>query len=504
MKYQFTNNYKNWRNIGINDYIADPIDYRLTAIEHVTNYCDLFFNYGFKQIVAHYSPLDDTIQLFKKLYNCRSTVFIYTLKITSPNIEQLELPNYIVNYVFFDFLFTVDIVDVKLPKDDWISFYWNNRWICTYDKLYHSLYCSDWTHFGDYREIVKHILELLAQKFNWKKQNIKKDRKKKITITLGCDPEFELYKGEQLIRPSTIGISSLDGKIGSDGAGDQLELRPSPEQKVDKLVNNIRELIKKVVLDYKVSLKDSGDNYPLGGHIHIGGITPTGDVIKLLDDLIGKLTINLSGYARGSYKRLGAIEIKPWGFEYRTPPAAIFHCPKVLKIILKLIKNALTQLTRKGSLELNDTIGKDDYLKFITEKDYNCLIDFINNYWAKYSKETLEAAWRIKQCKIEHTIMFRDDWNEQIINKVRKYLLRGYKLTQDIGIFGLKQERGLVTTLQDEQLNKIYPHCERFVSNITNFGLPWKFRMEKLNYKALRRIKQLLIENGILVKRRAK
>jgi hypothetical protein len=44
----------------------------------------------------------------------------------------------------------------------------------------------------------------------------------------------------------------------------------------------------------------------------------------------------LSGKVReqSKYYKLSAYETKPWGFEYRTPPAAIFSTPHMLRMAL--------------------------------------------------------------------------------------------------------------------------------------------------------------------------
>lgn len=251
-------------------------------------------------------------------------------------------------------------------------------------------------------------------------------------ITIGCDPEFELTLNQTIVRvrgdlynqtwePSVPGIDSISWKsriaphikrtisntlnssIGADGAGSQVEMRPSPAETPEQLVENVRVLMAEVndlgtrLANYNVTLglSSEGDKFPLGGHIHIGlertrvsygsnnhhsrtsmwkethptlihrpitlenilsalgytdrssgsPISPSDKsvLVGLFDAYLGKHCAALNGTARGSYATVGACRDKQYGLEYRTLPAAVFNNPRIAFIVCSVVK----QLTER-------------------------------------------------------------------------------------------------------------------------------------------------------------
>ncbi|RLG44622.1 MAG: hypothetical protein DRN81_04055, partial [Thermoproteota archaeon] len=58
-------------------------------------------------------------------------------------------------------------------------------------------------------------------------------------ITVGADPEFLLFKNDEVVRANSI--LPYNGSIGSDGA--MAEIRPQPSAHPGELVKNIRDII---------------------------------------------------------------------------------------------------------------------------------------------------------------------------------------------------------------------------------------------------------------------
>ncbi|MCI4454059.1 MAG: hypothetical protein JHC25_03810, partial [Thermodesulfobacterium sp.] len=102
-----------------------------------------------------------------------------------------------------------------------------------------------------------------------------------ISITLGGDPEFEVYVDGKLVPAKKIPVFKRGGKfgpIGTDGDPEIAELRPeaaySEEEYVENFLGLVKSLRKRKRRDYALSVK--GDVYPLGGHIHVG--SPNGNL----------------------------------------------------------------------------------------------------------------------------------------------------------------------------------------------------------------------------------
>jgi len=487
--------------------------------ERVADLAPYFVKYGFLQIRSHnmLTSYDVNNSLIK------NTVFIYA----SPqpfasagrkvNIGFVNVPP---SDVFFDIL---NKMEVENPEK-FINIYCypctsDEMFMGVYDVVANTLYICDITHeaFTIEKALSENIVERIMEAINIKEKKIKiKKPKTKIDVTLGCDPEFIMYDlNGRVVKPYDLGFSSTSSteKIGADGIGSQLELRPSPSTKPLKVVKEIRELFK-TVINNDVVLSTKGDDYPLGGHIHVGNIRNKLDIsvlVKLLDYFLGESTINLSGAARGSYKKLSAYETKPWGFEYRTPPAAIFENPTITKICLKIVKNAIEYLYKHKELVLPDKPTVEEYKKYcgLTDKEIVKFFKFISNYKEKVSNISLLAAWGLKIPKGEratHNISFSDNWRTDIENAVRNILLQNCILTKNVVFYGLKKERGDVTTIRHPELNKIYGACPDFSDVDHYIGLPFTFRtateFTKLHEVVTRIIKNILIERGVLKRKR--
>ena len=206
-----------------------------------------------------------------------------------------------------------------------------------------------------------------------------------IKISVGCDPEFEpwlianvLDNDNNIICPAVNRISASDfsriyspnneiknilhTRVGLDRCRRCVELRPKPSNNVDDVIKNIASLVKRIhkrgMLLSVWSLEE-----PIGGHIHIGSldknnpligdlIYPFNNLVKLLDRFIGKPTQVLNPNNRDgtqsnrygyTYGNLSDARNKEHGFEYRTPPAAIFLTPNILRMCLQIAQNLATK-----------------------------------------------------------------------------------------------------------------------------------------------------------------
>jgi len=189
-------------------------------------------------------------------------------------------------------------------------------------------------------------------------------RAREVRVTLGADPEFELVRDGDVLYAEDVLRMSTRARIGVDGAGYQLELRPEPGKTSEDLVKNLRKLFKRFKKehpDLQISVK--GSTYPLGGHIHLGyydesgkahQLIPSVKLLQMLDEIVGRPSASKNGTARAQhgYANMSAAAPKVYGFEYRTPPATIFCKPHFLELFSRLAQSTFSfYLAHKSAIE---------------------------------------------------------------------------------------------------------------------------------------------------------
>ena len=283
---------------------------------------------------------------------------------------------------------------------------------------------------------------------------------RKIEVTVGCDPELEVTKNGVVIRADTnLGIHDYTStEIGCDGAASQLEFRPKPGTP-QQVVKNIRHLVKKFSEKYDdFDLTDEGARFPLGGHIHIGvghRLDVTSEYVRMLDDFIGRPTLDLSGSARGSYKALGMVRSQPHGIEYRSCPAAVFQNPVIAYIVFKLAKNLSERYFNLETIQYHDVPTVQDYIDVggLSPREAKYFQDFCKNYKPVTS---IRASWKVKPAVVVpvtlHTplLEFHDDWSLENRENISRVFGEGIQLENEyrITLYGLARERGsMMTTL---------------------------------------------------------
>ena len=272
-------------------------------------------------------------------------------------------------------------------------------------------------------------------------------RLKASEIIVGADPEFLLSNGKEFIQASQVYSSHYD-PVGCDGAGDQLELRPNPGTPRE-VIRNLKYLFKLVQKDgYDIHI---GDQFPLGGHIHVGvgyRVKPDRSLLAVFDDFLGRPTRDLC--ERYGYGGLSDWESKPWGFEYRTPSAIIFADPTIARISLKMIRNITKLAIQEKEITYNPTPTVEDYCRVcgLRKKEAEQFLNFTRD--AQKYKTSILGFWKLVPNRKTWPLLvrFEDDWSQNAISyikeKVRKWRL---KKPIKITLFGLCKERGKVNTI---------------------------------------------------------
>jgi len=252
-------------------------------------------------------------------------------------------------------------------------------------------------------------------------------------------------------------------------------------------VSNIKQIIRIFAEHFpRYDLDAAGNRYPCGGHIHFGGLpseyVPSA-LIELLDDFIGRRTRKLNGEARGGYGRPGDWRQQPHGFEYRTPPAAVFANPKIAEITLKLARNLVALFYSQKAIEYNSPPRKADYVNIggLTEKQAEYFLEFFSKKKEEKRRYWVRAAWGVSSPASGPMIIFRDEWNSE--NKETLYEYLGKKLPKNtkVTLYGLKAERGSVATIPGIPGAEVLsdpPHPPRDADGHIQIGLPWSIRME--------------------------
>jgi hypothetical protein len=339
-------------------------------------------------------------------------------------------------------------------------------------------------------------------------------------ITLGGDPEFEVYVDGELVPANQLSIfrdGGLYGSVGTDGASSTAELRPAPACSPGEYLENFTALVRRVSRK-GILLSVKGDTYALGGHIHVGSSNQyvvkllkdeVEKFIEVLDDFIGRVLLPTSGRARGGYARLGAYELKTYGWEYRTPPSSYYADPKMVRITFKLVKGLVDELLRKGEISY-ETLGDGraspkEYLRFLTKRETEYFLSFPQR-WER--GEIIPFVLTRGVPKVIFT--FRDEWDTDK-KRVFKNALKSLPVSRPIRLvlYGLAERRGdvfAIPTAPDEWvLREEFPK-EPFIDGALPevwVGVPYRFRRVEVISSALLKefvgwVEEYLAQLGLL------
>jgi len=374
-----------------------------------------------------------------------------------------------------------------------------------YYSTTHNILCLGYSQKKEANYYIRMIIKFLLEK-ELIKECCGESKVPKIKVSIGADPEFELYdksNNEIINMHNTNFIENTNGKIGIDGSGQQLELRPDPlyNSKFDMFVQKMKGLfveLRQMTKD-KYELSTVGDKYPLGGHWHIGinntTVNPSKSLVTILDYFIGIPFFNCMGKARGDYRYLSAIRPKNYGFEYRTAPASCFSTPEITRICIKIIYNVVHKYYAQKTFNISRKVSDEALAEYAGLDDSEIMYfrSFISDYMndSKDKGNQIMAAWT-KGMRVSipnYEINFSDEWRNQIKNTMRKNIKQlfkkySFKDIVTVNLFGLSNSRSnheVAGFYSDMSCHNFKDIAHDYVNNTTddyqiNLGFPYAFR----------------------------
>lgn len=211
-----------------------------------------------------------------------------------------------------------------------------------------------------------------------------------VQAMLGADPEFILLSPEGKVVPasryfSPKGAAGCDSiRIRGEKRWPLVELRPRPSSEPSAVTAEVRRL-----LGVAAQLTSSDPltwragaspvrGLPLGGHLHVSGMSLTSERLRALDNAVA-LPLRLleppsAAARRPRYGSLGDVRRQPHGgFEYRTPPSWLVS-PRLTLGALALAKVAAEHARELAS---ERPLDEDRYRDAFYEGDRTLLLQAV-------------------------------------------------------------------------------------------------------------------------------
>lgn len=338
-----------------------------------------------------------------------------------------------------------------------------------------SVLASDWVHNLADRYVASWLIQRVCAEMGWHDEYCENEvgnAPTDIELLVGADPEFEVavcvdnyavvVHADGYIERST----EPESRVGTDGAGSQLELRPRPARTPEELYEQILALAKRArawladLAESDVELLLSGHVLPIGCHIHLGtaqGYTAAEyrEFVRTLDRVrtpmgeLGELMVRLSGSARGSYATRAACEGGKChgGFEYRTPPAAILAFPEAFCYVAGVML----------------ALAKGEQLPHFPRREFETLAKLVDRGASfTFGGRTVKCAdWVVLASGFSWSQTWRD-----VVERVRAPV----RVTR---LFGYRAERGDVTNLPRLARAFGWQLLQEYSEDV---GLPWSAR----------------------------
>ena len=224
-------------------------------------------------------------------------------------------------------------------------------------------------------------------------------------LTLGCDPELVCRLNGQFTSASNY--FRFRSSMGLDGNEEIAEIRPGYSTSPIDLTAKIRSVLEyghEQNPDLEFYAGHYVDDYPIGGHIHLG-VEATLDIIDGLDIVLSSLSEIIDDKEQvikrreSGYGKKKAYRNKSYGMEYRTPGSFLLS-PTIALVTFTLAKLTVVAVTEDG-LTFDTFKARDSSHAFLSK---------LKSY-LKTIPEDCEAGLEALQELLSKQI----NWNENIL-----------------------------------------------------------------------------------------
>ena len=190
-------------------------------------------------------------------------------------------------------------------------------------------------------------------------------------LTLGCDPELVCRVNGQFTSASNY--FRFRSSMGLDGNEEIAELRPGFCTSPIDLTAKIRTVLEyghEQNPDLEMYAGHYVDDYPIGGHIHLG-VEATLDIIDGLDIVLSSLSNVIDDEEQviqrreSGYGKKKSYRNKSYGLEYRTPGSFLLS-PTIALVTFTLAKLTVVAVT-EDELVFDSLKERDDPHAFLSK-----------------------------------------------------------------------------------------------------------------------------------------
>jgi len=208
-------------------------------------------------------------------------------------------------------------------------------------------------------------------------------------LKLGGKPEFEVVLGGVVVPAESYLPPDEGFEPPVRSEWHILKVEPHFADTPEEYLENFYALVRGI----ECTLSVEGDVYPILGTMCLSAQDRASrnvlrifsrDVVKMMDDFVGKLLMPTYGKACREEKlnRLENFWLTPYGIDYAVP-ASIYAERETLRVVYKLAKNLLETLLSEGEVSYRTRNGyplREEYMRFLSEEEVDTLLSFPERY----------------------------------------------------------------------------------------------------------------------------
>ena len=357
--------------------------------------------------------------------------------------------------------------------------------------------------------------------------------KKDFPFRIGADPEFNLLINDRHFCASSLLSNMFDrklekkdlgfeipnaGEIGWDGNDDIAELRPLPEYTPEKLTDNLKKLINKIVKNNKLlELSTLCDMGTVGGHIHLELSEKNKSNTTLHENISRKLgsfylpiilsedKLNLKTRDKNNYGKLTDFRVDcrddEYTFEFRTPSAEWLTTERITSATLAYIATVYNEIMHhpKNFSKCNALIFKNqnqaNALRNLAISDFRIIMKNLTSKIKKYVRN-FEFY---QQYKNEIDFILSADKVSKEKQKVNYNIAIGWNMVK----YKQPNKRQLFSrittknTINIDNITQLIPLYYNPDTNVAEFAQAMKTKIASLNWKTKKHYFLFGLKKGI-------